>query len=70
MTLEIYFNELKAFVEKYPHAKKFPVVTACDDEGNCYSPVIYGPSIGEYDENTELFDVTKNPENYNAICLN
>ena len=70
MTLEIYFNELKAFVEKYPHAKKFPVITACDDEGNCYSPVIFGPSIGEYNESNLQFEMSGNSENYNAICLN
>ena len=70
MTLENYLKELKAFVKKYPETKKMQIVTAVDDEGNSYIPVVFGPSRGEYNKENHQFDICCTSENYNAVCLN
>jgi hypothetical protein len=70
MTLKNYVKELKAFIKKYPEAMDMQIVTAIDDEGNSYVPVVFGPSRGEYNKETHQFEICRTPENYNAVCLN
>jgi hypothetical protein len=51
-------------------AKEHPnatVVYACDEEGNHFSPAIYGPAAGHFSNGS--FDATDEAE-VNAVCIN
>jgi hypothetical protein len=50
MTLKQYIEGLQKFVEENPDALKLKVITSKDDEGNGFSPVLFGPSKGFYSE--------------------
>jgi hypothetical protein len=63
MTAKEYLEKLKPLVEANPDLE---VITARDDEGNGYNPVVFDPSIGYFD-NTD-YDSTN--EDANVLCLN
>jgi hypothetical protein len=44
------------------------VISAIDDEGNGYSPVIFSPTLGTFEDGE--FEDTKEIENQNSICIN
>jgi len=70
MKLKDYIKGLQELIKDNPASKEYEVVYACDDEGNAYCQVHFLPSIGEWNEESQSFHVTRTPEDYNAICLN
>jgi len=70
MKFKDYLEQINAFAKKYPEALDFEVITADDEEGNGYTPVYYGPSMGEFNKAERQFTNDVDEEKYNAVCLN
>lgn len=70
MKFKDYLKQINAFAKKYPQVLDFEVVTADDEEGNGYTQVYYGPSMGEFTKNERQFTNDTDEKNYNAVCLN
>lgn len=66
MTLEIYISLLNEFVKENPDALQKQVIYSCDDEGNCHSPVLYGPDKYKYVKGVAI----QSEKGYNAVCIN
>lgn len=75
MKLKEYIKNLQKFVKENPDAANYTCVYSKDDEGNSYHEVLYTPSIGSFDGNSDWVsdDGTKEfSEEYekNSVCLN
>ncbi len=71
MKLEQYIQGLQDLIEENPEAKDFTVVTSIDDEGNGFSEIYWGPSLGEYDGEDFMQDNAEDdPVEVNAVCVN
>jgi hypothetical protein len=68
MKLKEYLDNLKKIVKENPKVLEFEVISAIDDEGNGYSPVIFSPTLGTFEDGE--FEDTKEIENQNSICIN
>ena len=66
MKLKKYLTELNELVKERPEILEFEVVYGRDDEGNEFSPVVFYPTLGRY-ENKEFKSTDLNS---NSICLN
>lgn len=64
MTLKKYISILQEIAKEHPNVK---VVYACDEEGNHFSPAVYGPAAGHYENGS--FDATEYAD-VNAVCIN
>jgi len=71
MTFECYVNNLQNFLIEFPETKNFTVVASIDDEGNGFSEVYLGPSLGEYDGEDFIQDNEEDDSvEVNAVCVN
>jgi hypothetical protein len=75
MKLSEYFNQLKDFIELHPECLDMDVVYSCDDEGNSYQKVYYGPSVGILEDTDficedQLEDWDRDLEDLNSVCIN
>jgi hypothetical protein len=74
MNLGEYYEYLGEILEASPENKKLRVVSASDDEGNYFHPIVFAPSLGHYKDNEFLstLDEDFEDEGYtvNAVCLN
>jgi len=66
MRFKEYLENLNKLAIEKPETLDYTVISSVDDEGNGYNPVIYSPSLGEYDDN----EFQSETENFNAICIN
>lgn len=64
MKAKFYAQLITELAEKYPDAD---IVFASDEEGNCFSPVVFEPCLGIFDDGE--FD-DESEEEPNAICIN
>jgi len=76
MTLKEYVDTLNQFLNKNPDCADFQVVTSNDDEGNEYTPIIYAPSRGMYNDDKDFTSASMIEEygfeesDLNAVCVN
>ena len=75
MTLREFMKGLDKFVAENPTALDLEVITSSDDEGNCYTPVVFEPSLGFYEDDdfidkTMLNDWGRDDDDVNAVCIN
>lgn len=66
MTLKEYANAINKLLKENPEAKNFQVVSSSDEEGNCFNPVFFEPSLGFYEEG----GFNNDNDNNNAVCIN
>ena len=69
-TFETYIGLINKLYKDNPDLKEVQVITAGDDEGNSFHPVIYSPSKGTIDEENQFIEYKQNNKAVNAICLN
>jgi hypothetical protein len=67
MTFKDYVEGLNKLLKEKPDSAELQVIHARDDEGNGFMPVLYGPLIGEYDDEGEF---NTEEGNHNAVCIN
>jgi hypothetical protein len=75
MKLKEYIAHLNKIAESNPKALNMEVVTASDDEGNCFRRVSYLPSVGlfkgtDFTSKDEFKYMGIKAKSENAICLN
>lgn len=71
MKLKDYIKNLNLFVIEHPEALMLDVVSSCDEEGNHYERVLYGPSIGIFGMGDFMpYDLTDLDAKPNAVCVN
>lgn len=64
MTLQEYISQLIQKGRETKGNMELEVVYSSDDEGNCFSPVQFAPTVGKF--NNGNFDVGE----ANSICIN
>lgn len=70
MKLKEYAKYIHAINKKYP---ELDVIYSTDDEGNNFSEVLFAPSVGNLDKNSEMFTPSKETnfnKELNVICIN
>lgn len=80
MILRDYIKGLRKLVKEHPEAALFEIVYAIDEEGNDFSHVYFGGTLGCFDKNDftdeesikELIKDGSEPSDYpiNAVCIN
>jgi hypothetical protein len=67
MKLKDYIKLLQEIAKENPNAL---VITASDEEGNSYNPVMYKPSILYYSKNNSEVSDVKYEGYVEAVCIN
>jgi len=67
MILKEYLNHLNTLAKDKPELLDLLVITASDDEGNSFNPVVYTPIAGNYNNGEFIAD---HHQTLNAVCLN
>ena len=75
MKLGEYIKTLNDLIEENPKCLDFNVITSKDAEGNGYSSIYYGPTIGIFEDEefipkSQVQEWDRNPEEVNSVCLN
>jgi hypothetical protein len=74
MKLSEYVKNLNTLLETRPETAEYEVVSAIDDEGNGFNPVVFEPTVGLYDEREwtpeDNFEVEELAVGPNAVCIN
>ena len=75
MTLKQLLDLLEKITKEDPKTLDMKVVSASDDEGNNYTPLIYAPSVGYFENGvflniTDLKNLGKEETEINAVCIN
>ena len=70
-TFKTYIEWVNKLYKDNPNLKEVQVITAGDDEGNSFHPVVYSPVPGHFEDGS-FYTVEKDEDgNYiNAVCLN
>ncbi len=66
MRFKEYLDSLNKLANEKPETLDYMVISSVDDEGNGYNPVIFSPSLGEYEDR----EFQSETENFNAVCIN
>lgn len=71
MKLKDYIKNLNLFVIEHPEALKLDVIFSCDEEGNHFERVSYGPNIGVFGMGEFMpSDTSDKDAKPNAVCIN
>ncbi|WP_157966068.1 hypothetical protein [Cognataquiflexum aquatile] len=75
MKLKELLDRLNSITKENPQALDMLVVASTDEEGNSFSPLLYSPSLGVYDngdfvseKDFEILGMKKSASN--ALCIN
>ena len=66
MKFKEYVQNLNMLLEERPETAEYDVVTSKDDEGNGYSLVYYGPTVGGMDADGDFQEEIETT----AVCVN
>ena len=75
MKLKEFLENLNELVKENPQVLEYEVIYAKDDEGNGFSEIVYTPSVGFLDDDSEFTDEVSEDwdeleEEPNVICIN
>jgi hypothetical protein len=71
MTVKEYLNHFNKMVKDHPEIENLDICYSMDDEGNCFYPVNFTPSVGIKDsDDFDTLKKFKDWKNANAVCIN
>jgi hypothetical protein len=69
MTFKEYAKHVANLLKDNPETADFVAIFASDDEGNVFSPVIFHPGTGEFNEVERTLE-SDDESTPNAVCIN